>query len=143
MPVVIVPADSELLRARAYALRHTVFVLEQAVPAELERDALDEEALHLVALDGERCVGTGRLVRQARGVGRVGRMAVDRAHRHAGVGARLLGALEERARAEGLVEIELHAQCRAATFYEREGYAPEGEEFVEAGIPHLVMRKRL
>jgi len=128
MSIVVVPAATEALRAKAFALRHAVFVEEQAVP---------------VALDGTSCVGTGRLVRHGEGVGRVGRMAVDRAHRRQGIGDRVLEALEARARAEGLREIELHAQCYVEAFYLGHGYARRGEEFEEAGIAHVVMRKAL
>ncbi len=143
MPIAIVPADTAALRERAFALRHAVFVEEQGVPAELERDAEDAAAVHVVALEGGRCVATGRLVVQAGAVGRVGRMAVDRAHRRGGVGARVLAALEDAAGARGLREIELHAQCYVEAFYARAGYAREGDVFEEAGIAHVVMRKRL
>jgi predicted GNAT family N-acyltransferase len=143
MAVTVVAADTDALRAQAYALRHEVFVVEQRVPAALERDDLDEHAFHAVALEDGRCVGTGRLVLQGAGVGRVGRMAVDAAHRRGGVGARVLAALEARARALGLRELELHAQCYVEAFYARHGYAREGEVFEEAGIEHVVMRKRL
>jgi predicted GNAT family N-acyltransferase len=143
MPIVVVAADTDALRAMAFALRHAVFVDEQQVPQDLERDALDASAFHAVALDGARCVGTGRLVRQPGGVGRVGRMAVDRAFRRQGVGDRVLEALEARALAEGLREIELHAQCYIEAFYRKHGYARAGDEFEEAGIAHVTMRKRL
>jgi predicted GNAT family N-acyltransferase len=143
MPIEVVPADTAVLRAMAFALRHAVFVVEQRVPEALERDALDDGAFHVVALDGERCIGTGRLVRQAGGVGRVGRMAVEAAWRRRGVGDLLLAALEARARTEGLLEIELHAQCYVERFYLRNGYARDGEPFEEAGIDHVVMRKRI
>ncbi|BDG03325.1 GNAT family N-acetyltransferase [Anaeromyxobacter oryzae] len=142
MPITVVAADTAALRAEAYALRHRVFVVEQKVPVELERDAQDDAAFHAVALDGARCVGTGRLVRQPDGTGRIGRMAVDAAYRRAGVGARVLAALEAHARAEGIAEIELHAQCYVEAFYRRHGYAPVGDVFEEAGIAHVVMRKR-
>jgi predicted GNAT family N-acyltransferase len=143
MALTVVPADTPELRLAAYALRTVVFVDEQKVPVALERDAHDDDAFHAVALDEGRCVGTGRLVVEPGRVGRVGRMAVDRAWRRAGVGARLLAALEERARALGLREIDLHAQCYVEPFYRRHGYAREGEVFEEAGIDHVVMRKRL
>ena len=143
MALVVKTADTEAERAAVYALRRAVFVVEQGVPEDLERDELDPGATHVVALEGGRCVGTGRLVVQAGGVGRVGRMAVDRAHRRRGAGDRVLEALEERARAAGLREIELHAQCYVEAFYLRHGYAPEGEVFEEAGIDHVVMRKKL
>ena len=143
MDLRVVAAGSPELREQAYALRHAVFVVEQGVPAALERDAQDGEAFHAVALEGDRCVGTGRLVRQADGVGRVGRMAVIPAFRRLGVGDRVLLALEARAREDGLREIELHAQCYVEGFYRKHGYAREGGVFEEAGIDHVVMRKRI
>lgn len=146
MTIEVVEALDPAVREGCLALRERVFIVEQRVPAELERDELDAVAVHAAALAGGRVVGTGRLVRQpAPGgeIGRVGRMAVDAAWRRAGVGARLLVFLEERARAMGLPEIELHAQCYVEPFYRRHGYAPEGATFEEAGIDHVVMRKRL
>jgi predicted GNAT family N-acyltransferase len=143
MALLVKAVETDAERAAAYALRREVFVLEQRVPEDLERDAEDAGAFHAVALDGGRCVGTGRLVRQAGGVGRVGRMAVARDARRRGVGDRVLEALEARARADGLREIELHAQRYVEAFYRRHGYAPEGDPFEEAGIDHVVMRKRL
>ena len=141
--VKVVPADDETLRARGYALRHAVFVVEQGVPEALERDEHDEGAFHLVALVGDRCVATGRLVRQAGGVGRIGRMAVAAAFRRRGVGELVLAGLAAPAKAEGLAEIELHAQLYVERFYLRHGYARAGAPFPEAGIDHVVMRKRL
>ncbi len=143
MPIAIVLADTEELRALAFALRHAVFVVEQRVPESLERDELDLTAWHVVALDRDRCVATGRLVRQAGGVGRVGRMAVDASWRRHGLGGMVLDALEARARAEGLRELELHAQCYVERFYANRGYARVGDPFEEAGIDHVVMRKPL
>jgi len=143
MPIAIVAADTEELRARAHALRHAVFVVEQGVPEALERDDLDAGAYHAIALDHDRCVATGRLVRQAGGVGRVGRMAVDAGWRRRGLGGLVLEALEARARVDGLREIELHAQCYVEAFYARRGYVRVGDVFEEAGIDHVAMRKRL
>ncbi len=143
MPITVVLADTDELRARAFALRHAVFVVEQGVPESLERDELDAAAVHLVALDHDRCIATGRLVRQPGGVGRIGRMAVDGRWRRHGLGGRVLDALEARARAEGLRELELHAQCYVEAFYANRGYRRAGDVFEEAGIDHVVMRKRL
>ena len=139
----------------AYALRHEVFVVGQDVPAELERDELDATAQHAVALDDDRTVGTGRLVDGRIGedlrlvpgtpgtVGTIGRMAVAKDVRGAGVGRALLDVLVERARALGLPVVELHAQLHAKAFYERAGFEPFGEVYLEAGIEHLGMRKEL
>jgi predicted GNAT family N-acyltransferase len=147
MPIEIRAADTPALREGAMALRLRVFVGEQRVPEALERDEHDAAAHHVVAVGpGGEVVGTGRLLRQegpAGPVARVGRMAVDPAHRRDGIGARLLAALEAEARRRGLPEVELHAQCHVETFYARAGYVRAGEVFEEAGIEHVVMRKRL
>jgi len=147
MEIEIREADTPALREAAMRLRLRVFVDEQGVPEDLERDEHDAAAFHAVALGpGGEVVGTGRLLRQENPEGpvaRVGRMAVDAAHRRGGVGARVLAALEAEARRRGLPEVELHAQCQVEAFYARAGYARAGEPFVEAGIEHVVMRKRL
>ena len=133
------PAD----RPELAAVRARVFVEEQGVPPELEQDATDAVAVHAVSRDAEgRVVATGRLFeRDGRGV--IGRMAVDAAARGGGHGAAVLAELHRQARRRGLSEVELHAQLPARGFYERAGYAAVGEEFEEAGIRHVPMRRRL
>ncbi len=142
-PIEVRPARTAEERERAYELRRQVFVVEQRVPAEIERDEHDEGALHAVALEDGEMVGTGRLVVQPGGVGRVGRMAVRADCRRRGVGERILALLEDLARERGLAEIELHAQAYVEPFYARAGYRAEGTHFDEAGIDHVLMRKRL
>ena len=71
------------------------------------------------------------------------RMAVLAAWRGRGVGAAMLEALMAEARRRGLREAYLHSQAHAKDFYARHGYAVEGEEYLEAGIPHIGMRARL
>ncbi len=133
--------DADL--SAVYALRHEVFVLGQDVPEELERDEHDATCDHAVALLNGAVVGTGRLVDRGTGPGSIGRMAVRDAARGAGVGAALLRRLEERAAERGLPAVELHAQLHARGFYERAGYEPYGEPYLEAGIEHVSMRKHL
>lgn len=122
-----------------FALRDEVFVVGQGVPAELEHDDLDAVCDHAVHLDGDAVVGTGRLLPD----GTIGRMAVAPSHRGKGVGAAVLACLEERARERGFAQVELHAQVHATGFYDRAGYEPNGEPYLEAGIAHVSMRKRL
>jgi predicted GNAT family N-acyltransferase len=81
-------------------------------------------------------LGTGRLLPD----GHIGRMAVLRQARGAGVGSALLRALMQAARARGDREVMLSAQTHALPFYERFGFVAEGEAYDDAGIPHRVMR---
>jgi YbgC/YbaW family acyl-CoA thioester hydrolase len=142
--VEVAVAGWDQLGAAARALRHEVFVQEQAIPAELEADAADADAVHAVATNRfGQAVATGRLLPQGHGVSKIGRLAVSRALRDQGLGARVLAALLQAGRQRGDREVMLHAQASAIAFYRRAGFAACGEEFVEAGIPHLEMRKAL
>ena len=123
----------------AFALRHEVFVVGQGVPADLELDDLDAVSDHVVALVDDLVVGTGRLLPTAT----IGRMAVAPRLQGQGIGAAVLAALEDRARQRGYPSVALHAQVHATAFYDKAGYQPYGEVFLEAGIEHLSMRKEL
>ena len=136
MSVTIASGSWAELGAAASAIRHEVFVLEQQVPVELELDGFDAVSLHAVAFDGDTALGTGRLLPD----GHIGRMAVRRDARGAGVGSMLLRALMRQARQRGDTAVVLHAQLSARGFYERHGYAPEGAVFMDAGIAHIAMR---
>ncbi len=120
-------------------VREQVFVREQRVPAELEWDGLDPQCDHVVAEMGGEAIGTGRLLPD----GHIGRMAVIKAARGQGIGSALLSCLIDLAMVRGFRSIELNAQTHALPFYRRFGFVPEGDEFIEAGIPHRRMRRDL
>lgn len=129
----------DVQRAHAQALREEVFVAEQGVPLELEWDEMDALCLHAVAYDeAGNPIGTGRLLPD----GHIGRMAVRKSARGAGVGAAILKTLMRHAKQRGDLAVALNAQTHAAPFYHRFGFVSEGEEFMDAGIPHIVMRHR-
>ena len=120
------------------ALRRTVFIEEQAVPEELERDEHDAPALHLLAtLDG-RPVGTARMLLKG-DTGKIGRVCVLPEARGTGVGAALIRAAVEALRAQGLARAKLGSQVHAIPFYEKLGFAAEGPVYDDAGIPHRDM----
>jgi YbgC/YbaW family acyl-CoA thioester hydrolase len=133
-----------LLGGDARTIRDAVFIQEQGIPAALEHDATDGDALHAVALNRlGLAVGTGRLLQMGEGVGKIGRMAVLASVRGAGVGRPLLDALVAASRARGDREVMLHAQASAVGFYLRAGFMPRGAAFDEAGIAHQEMMLRL
>lgn len=128
----------------ARRIRTEVFVREQRIPADLEWDEADAEAVHAVAYNRlGQPVATGRLLPAQDGTSKIGRMAVHQVLRGGGVGARVLRALAAAAQARGDRRIALHAQRTARDFYARLGFEPEGEPFEEAGIPHLTMTSAL
>ena len=137
-PRVVVGAWEDL-GPQASRIRSEVFVHEQNVPPELELDPLDIQCVHAIAYAADgRAVGTGRLLPD----GHIGRMAVRRPWRGRGVGSLLLAALMAEARRRGDREVVLASQSHAQDFYARHGFEPEGETFMEAGIPHVLMRRR-
>ena len=136
--------DWNTLGRDAARLRTAVFVREQGIPADVEADALDASARHAVLYNRlGQPVATGRLLQQAPGVGRIGRMAVDRSVRGAQWGRVLLAALVEAARARGDTQVQLHAQCSAQGFYERAGFTVAGAPYEEAGLAHVLMTQAL
>lgn len=124
----------------ARQIRTEVFVDEQRIPIKLAWDAADQTAVH--ALLRNRlglAVATGRLLQQAPGVSRIGRMAVNRVLRGSNLGRDLLRALMQAAAQRGDHEVLLHAQRTAEGFYARLGFVRRGEPFEEAGIVHVEM----
>lgn len=133
-------ADYALHHADLHRVRQQVFVVEQSVPADLERDELDAVCVQVLARDADGApIGTGRLLPD----GRIGRMAVLPGWRSRGVGEALLQALVQAAMNAGLPQVSLHAQLPACDFYARQGFVPEGGRFEEAAITHLQMRRVL
>lgn len=120
-------------------VRTTVFVNEQGIPAEHEWDEWDARSLHCVVFDGERPVGTGRLLPD----GHIGRMAVLAECRRNGIGGTMLRTLVDAARARGDSRVELSAQSYVVDFYRRHGFAAVGAPYDEVGIPHQKMQLAL
>ena len=134
----------DVLELHARAIRTEVFIAEQKIPLEMERDDADAGAVHAVALNRfGQPLATGRLLQDAPGVARVGRMAAIQSLRGSGVGRAVLDALMRAAAARGDREVRLHAQTSAQGFYARAGFVPLGAVFEEAGIAHIEMARPL
>lgn len=132
------------LEAAARQLRSEVFMVEQRIPAEMMCDAADDTAVHALARNRLGVpVATGRLLKHAPGVGRIGRMAVSRALRGTKLGRGVLVALMQAAQERGDHHVVLHAQLSAEGFYARLGFVRQGEPFEEAGIGHIEMMHAL
>ena len=136
--------DWATLGADATRLRMAVFVQEQDIDPAIELDEHDASAVHAVAYNRlAQPVATGRLLYEAPGDARIGRMAVDRVLRGQCWGRMVLDALVHAAQARGDAQVTLHAQCSAEGFYRRAGFEAAGQVFEEAGIAHITMRRTL
>lgn len=134
--------DDRELQA-ALDLREQVFCGEQGVTLEGDRDGRDRDAIQLVAVgEGGEVAGTCRILIE-HGTAKFARLAVSRDSRGRGLGAALLAEAEREARSAGAERIALHAQTDALGLYERAGFTPYGDRFIEEGIEHQTMEKRL
>ncbi|MCA8883712.1 MAG: GNAT family N-acetyltransferase [Rhodobacteraceae bacterium] len=123
------------------ALRRAVFIDEQGIAEADEIDDLDDAAIHLLAMDQGRPVGTARLLIDG-AVGRIGRVCVLPTHRGTGLGAALMAAaIAELSARPGLTVIRLSAQLSVERFYQRLGFAGTGPVYDDAGIPHRTMER--
>jgi predicted GNAT family N-acyltransferase len=140
-------ADDRARIDAALAIRFTVFVDEQHVPAEEEVDVHDRggsAARHaLVRDDDGNALAAGRYFPLDHERIQIGRMAVRREHRGHGVGRYLLEALAADARDRGFARAQLNAQDHAVGFYARAGFTPCGATLVECDIVHQPMDRAL
>ena len=126
-------------QAELTCVRRAVFIEEQNVPESIELDDRDSNCAHVLASDElGNPIGTARMDRS----GKIGRMAVLPEHRGRGVGARMLEAIMEHGRSSGITDFHLSAQVSAAGFYRKMGFETYGEQFQEAGITHINMRRQ-
>ena len=132
-------ADWESEASNLQAIRTVVFIEEQNVPAELEWDGLDAECTHFIVRTNSKAIATARLKPD----GQIGRMAVLKPYRRLGVGTKLLTTVLTHAEKTGLNRVYLHAQVQVVDFYRAFGFITEGEEFMDAGIPHRAMVRKI
>lgn len=145
------PIETEADWQAARHIRQRVFVEEQTCPPEEEWDAYDEPEArgrtchHLLGLVDGTPVAVARwhpVEPDGERVAKLERFAVLPAWRGRGLGRRMIEATMADARAAGYTSFVLHAQAHLQTLYASYGFAPVGERFEEAGIPHVEMVRR-
>ena len=127
----------EILKARS-----TVFMMEQNIHY-LDMDDVDYRSVHFVEVDDD-----GHVIAYLRmyasdedGAVNVGRVLV--LERGQGNGRELVNLAIDYATQKGYRYVFCNAQKQTVAFYERCGFETISEEFIEAGIPHVRMRKEL
>ena len=122
-----------------HQVRNKVFVSEQNVPEGIEIDGLDSGAKHALVFDGDKAIGTGRMLPD----GHIGRIAVIKQYRGRGIGKSIMEMLIDTAKNLPLSEVWLSSQYHARGFYLKLGFIETGDIYQEAGIDHIKMKKKL
>jgi predicted GNAT family N-acyltransferase len=130
---------------RYYALRWKLLREPWEQPRGSEKDDLENQSHHLMALDENGSpVAVARIHFNSRGEAQIRYMAVEPAYQGKRIGTRLLKKLEAHAQTLGATSIVLHARQPSVGFYEKSGYTVSGPAHILFGsIPHVAMRKRL
>ncbi len=135
-------------RAAAAELRRYVFCREQALFDGDDRDAADDIATTIVAVDyvmgmAHRVVGTVRIHSEADGVWFGSRLAIDPAYRGVyGLGSGLIYRAVTTAHARGAHTFLASVQRQNANFFRKLAWEPLGELTLH-GRPHVRMRADL
>lgn len=140
----ITPTSWQLHHADLTKIRTEVFMREQHVSAADEWDGLDEQATHFLALTvSGNAVGCARLLHEIsdeNNLYHIGRVAILRPFRNQGIGYQLMQFVIDHCKKNAPHNhIYLHAQTERRHFYETLGFIAEGDEFMDAGIPHISM----
>ncbi|QWC83979.1 GNAT family N-acetyltransferase [Nocardioidaceae bacterium] len=122
-------------------LRVDVFVVEQQCAyAELDGRDAEPTARHLWTADERGPSAYLRLLTEPDGTRRIGRVCTAGRARGRGLSAALVRRALDVC-GDGTTVV-LDAQSHLRAWYERLGFAVDGAEFVEDGIPHVPMRGR-
>ncbi|MDO5712891.1 MAG: GNAT family N-acetyltransferase [Tissierellia bacterium] len=122
-------------------LRSEIFVVEQECPYQ-DLDDLDQDALHLTYREKGKLIGYLRLLFPKENMIKIGRVVVEKEHRHLGIATKLLKeSLQWIKENREEKEILLSAQVYATKLYSNLGFQKEGESYLEDGIPHIEMKK--
>jgi putative N-acetyltransferase (TIGR04045 family) len=146
--IVAEPARDRWQLAAYFALRHAVFVAEQGMFSQTDRDERDSSALHLVAMATQagmldEVVGVVRIYEESHGTWFGGRLAVVPNYRRCReVGSALTRAAVGAARAFGAQRFLATVQQDNVAFFERNHFMAR-EALAVCGRPHLLMEADL
>ena len=132
----------------AASLRRSVFCDEQKIFEGHDRDAIDETAIHLVALStvaviADEVVGTVRIHQPEPGIWHGSRLAVDPRYRRVGaLGGALIRLAVSSAHSLGCVRFYAHVQAQNELMFRRLSWERVSEVALH-GVPHVLMQADL
>ncbi|KRM08145.1 acetyltransferase [Liquorilactobacillus ghanensis DSM 18630] len=126
----------------AVAIRKEVFIQEQGVAPELELDH-ESQATYFVIYVDDQAAATARVMVEKDGAWHLQRVATRKAYRGRGLASKLIMKIEALAMQKQVPYLTLGAQDHAQTFYQQLGFKVVGTGFLDAGIAHHQMQKKL
>ncbi len=127
-----------------YRLRWEILRKPWKQPYGSERDEMESNAIHIVAIHDNKVVGVARLHFNSPEEAQVRYMAVDERYRGKGIGSKMLQMMEKMALNRGAVKIILDARENAVEFYRKNGYEIVRPSKVLFGeIKHFLMEKKI
>lgn len=124
------------------AMRTEAFIKQRGVAENEEFDGRDSELLHFCLYDDGKLVASLR-AEELEGFIHIGRVAVLTELRKSGYGRKLIDYLLQYAKDKEFEFVELSAVKTAQGFYEKAGFSAEGDYYLETGVPHIYMKKKL
>ena len=147
MVSIFVKSFEELSKLELYKilrLRAEVFIVEQDCVYQ-DVDDKDQKALHVILKKSEEIIDYTRLFwpgdyfKEAS----IGRVVISKKERHNNYGSELMKAsilaISEKMKEK---KIKISAQTYLKNFYNNLGFLESGKEYLEDGIPHIVMFKK-
>lgn len=125
---------------KVFIVRGIVFIEEQNVDYEIEKDKYELQAQHILAEIGNEPVGAAR-IRYIGNWAKLERIAVRKGYRGKGYGHRIVDFMLENARKRGFNKYKMHAQAHLIGFYSEHDFEVQGEMFREADIDHYLMTR--
>lgn len=123
---------------KVFVVRGIVFVEEQGVPYEIEHNAYDLSATHILGeTDGEP-FAAGR-IRALGEYAKLERVAVRKSYRGKNLGHKLTDFMISVAKEQGFKKFKVHAQAYLKDFYQKHGFEVVGDMFKDADIDHYLM----
>jgi putative N-acetyltransferase (TIGR04045 family) len=145
-PRCFIAADPDAIDLH-HRIRHEVFVREQRIFTDSDRDERDDEAstLKVLGVCGSDAAGAVRLyvLDHDRGVWQGDRLAVLHPFRRHGMGAPLVRFAVATAAERGGTVMVAHIQPPNVAWFEHLGWSRAGEPEIYVGLPHQPMQIRL
>lgn len=136
-------AQSEEQLKTVHEMRQEIFVNEQGIPQELDKDGLDSKSIHILASDEDgQPVASGRLtVQDDKGI--LSRIAVVKDFRGLKLGKTIVKKLEEIAKEKKLRQLSLSPHAYLENFYSDLGYTTEPGQKSVGKYTLLTMSKEI